>query len=236
MVYLKNWEKNTWLSSKEYINQFSNFLISNFKINKNTRILDIGCGRANIISHLHEKIKFISKPIGIDIYKNNNLKKNIIFKQINGMTFLKRSNDKFDMILIKQTIHFFELKYLHILLNLAKKKLLQDGKILIFLLNSNENGIPVFNKMEKKLKSSLKRDNKIIKKIKINFKKYWSTKFTFHVNISKKQYIEMIRQKYISCLMDLQKKEIEQGIIEIEEKYKNNLRFKDVLDCFVYKA
>ncbi len=236
MKHLRNWENNTWLSSKRYINRFSKFLTINFEINKKSKILDIGCGRANIISNLNKKYKFIKKPIGIDIFKNTELKKNIIFQKINGISFLRKSKDKFDLIIIKQTIHFFNSKQLYILLNLAKKSLSNDGKILIFLLDSKNSEIPVFRKMEKKLENSFKRDNKIIKKIKSNFKKYSLIKFAFNVHISRKQYIKMIKQKYISCLMKLSKKDIDQGVAEINVKYRKDLRFKDILNCFVYKA
>ena len=34
------------------------------------QILDIGCGRANIISALQKKYNFNKKPIGIDVVKN----------------------------------------------------------------------------------------------------------------------------------------------------------------------
>ena len=70
MKKLRNWDNKTWLSSKKYINSFNNFLKSKIKLNKNTKILDIGCGRANIISTLQKKYKFSKKPIGIDIVKN----------------------------------------------------------------------------------------------------------------------------------------------------------------------
>ena len=42
--------------------------------------MDIGCGRANIISALQQRYKFRNKPIGIDIVGNKGVKKNIIFK------------------------------------------------------------------------------------------------------------------------------------------------------------
>ena len=44
MKHLRNWENNTWLSSKKYIYKFSKFLTLNFNINKKSKILDIGCG------------------------------------------------------------------------------------------------------------------------------------------------------------------------------------------------
>ena len=56
MKGLRNWDNKTWLSSKKYVNAFNKFLKSKIKFNKNTKILDIGCGRANIISSLQRKI------------------------------------------------------------------------------------------------------------------------------------------------------------------------------------
>ena len=107
MKRLRNWDNKTWLSSKKYINSFNVFLKSKINFNKDLQILDIGCGRANIISALQKKYKFKKKPIGIDVVKNGNIKKNIFFKKINALKYLKKTNKKFDLILIKQTIHFF---------------------------------------------------------------------------------------------------------------------------------
>ena len=56
MKPLKNWDNKTWLSSKRYISQFHKFIKRKAKLNKNTEILDIGCGRANIIKLSSKKI------------------------------------------------------------------------------------------------------------------------------------------------------------------------------------
>jgi Methyltransferase domain. len=133
MQKLKNWDNKTWLSSKRYISNFNKFLKLKVNLNKNSKILDIGCGRANIISALQNKYKFKTKPTGIDIIKNKDLKKNIVFKKFDGIKYLKNEKQKFDLILIKQTIHFFSKKKLNILLNLSKKNLNYKGTILISL-------------------------------------------------------------------------------------------------------
>ena len=86
MKKLKNWDNKTWLSSKSYISQFNKFLKRKSNLNKNSKILDIGCGRANIISALQQKYKFRNKPIGIDIVGNKGVKKNIIFKHVKAHT------------------------------------------------------------------------------------------------------------------------------------------------------
>ena len=234
MKKLKNWENRTWLSSKSYISQFNRFLKKKINLNKNSKILDIGCGRANIISALQKKYKFRNKPIGIDIVVNKDVKKNIVFKNIGALKYLKKQ-EKYDLILIKQTIHFFSKSNLNLLLNLAKKSLNNKGKILIFSLKTNDNKIPCFKKMRKDLEKSLKRDEVLFKIIKKNLKKVSYTNFNFKVNISKQKYVRMIRKRYISCLLNMSSKEINLGISEIKLKYKNQIKFTDTLKCISYR-
>jgi len=231
---LKNWDNKTWLSSRSYISQFNKFLKLRVNLNKNSKILDIGCGRANIISSLHKKYKFKNKPVGIDIVRNKDIKKNIIFKKINASKYLEK-NQNYDLILMKQTIHFFTQKKLDSLLNLAKKSLNPKGKILIFSLKTKNNSIPCFKKMRKKLEKSLKRDEVLFKIIKKNLKEISYTYFNFKVNISKQKYIRMIRERYISCLLNMSNKEINLGISEIKLKYKNQIKFTDTLKCISYR-
>ncbi len=234
MKKLKNWDNKTWLSSKPYISQFNKFLKKKINLNKDTKILDIGCGRANIISALQKKYKFRKKPIGIDIIANKDVKKNIVFKKIDALKYLK-TKEKYDLILIKQTIHFFTKTKLNNLLNLAKKSLNPNGKILIFSLKTKNNSIPCFKKMKENLEKSLKRDEVLFKIIKNNLKKISYTNFNFKVNISKQKYIRMIKERYISCLLNMSNKEIKFGISEIKSKYKNQIKFTDTLKCISYR-
>ena len=233
MKKLKNWDNKTWLSSKSYISQFNKFLKRKSNLNKNSKILDIGCGRANIISALQQKYKFRNKPIGIDIVRNKGIKKNIIFKRVEALKYLDKQ-EKYDLILIKQTIHFFSKKNLNRLLNLAKKRLNTKGKILIFSLKTKNNKIPCFKKMRKNLKKSLKRDEYLFKIIKKNLKKTKNFYFNFKVTISKKKYLWMIKSRYISCLLDLKERDINNGLNEIALKYNNTIKFTDTLRCISF--
>ena len=234
MKKLKNWDNKTWLSSKSYIFQFNKFLKTKINFNKNSKILDIGCGRANVISALQKKYKFKNKPIGIDVVANKDVKKNIIFKRIDALKYLNR-HEKYDLILIKQTIHFFSKTNLNRLLNLVQESLNPKGKILIFSLKTKNNKIPCFKKMQKNLEKSLKRDEALFKIIKKNFKEINCTNFNFKVNISKQKYVRMIRERYISCLLNMSTKELKFGISEIESKYKNQIKFTDTLKCISYR-
>ena len=235
MKRLRNWDNKTWLSSKKYITSFNIFLKSKINFNRELQILDIGCGRANIISALQKKYKFKKKPIGIDVVKNGNIKKNIIFKKINALKYLKKTNKKFDLILIKQTIHFFNNNEIKTLLAQAKSQLNNKGQILILTLKTRNNKIPCFKKMKILLNKSLKKDETILAIIKKNLKKSKESYFKYNVNISSKKYSKMINDRYISCLLNMSLKDINFGINEIKSKYKNQIKFIDTLKCIIYR-
>ena len=235
MKLLTNWDNKTWLSSSKYILSFKNFLKSNTKINKNSKILDIGCGRANIISYFHMQYKFNNKPIGIDIIKNKNVKKNVLFKKIDAIKYLKKTDVLFDLILIKQTIHFFSKKQIKSLLILAKNKLNKNGQIFIFSLETKRSEIPCFKIMKSKLLESLKKDEDLLEIIKKNLKNCTTKKFSFKVNLSKFKYIQMIKNRYISCLLNLSDEELKKGVNEIKYSYKKSIKFTDTLNCINYK-
>ena len=230
---IKNWDNKTWLSSQSYIQSFNNFLIKNIKINPNSKILDIGCGRGKILGSLSSKLKLKEKPLGIDIVSHKDRDKRINFKRINVLNFSLRKDQKFDLILIKQTIHLMKLSEVKKLLKFLKKSLNPKGKILIFTLDTSKNEIPTFKLMKHKLNKSLKRDKKILKIITKLYPHRIKKKFIFNVKIGKKKYLDMIKNKYISTLIPLSKKQIIQGTQEIELKYNNELRFKDKLICII---
>lgn len=235
MKKLKNWDNKTWLSSKKYITSFNTFLKSKINFNKDLQILDIGCGRANIISALQKKYKFKKKPIGIDVVKNGNIKKNIFFKKINALKYLKKTNKKFDLILIKQTIHFFNKNEIKALLSQAKSRLNNKGQILILALKTRNNKIPCFKKMKILLNKSLKMDETILAIVKKNLKKSKESYFKYNVNISTKKYSKMINDRYISCLLPMNQKILKLGIDEINNKFGNLIKFEDVLKCVSYR-
>ena len=87
--------------------------------------------------------------------------------------------------------------------------------------------------MKKNLLKSLKRDHHIIDFIAKNYPNRILKYFSYKVKISKKKYLEMILEKFISTLLPLNKKQILSGIKEIDKKYKKNLVFNDKLVCII---
>ena len=232
---IKNWDNKNWLSSRDYISTFNKFLLKFNKLNSKSKILDIGCGRGKIIGSLKSKLKLKSKPIGIDIVNHRDKDKRINFKKMNVMSFFSTNKKKFDLILIKQTIHLLKLNEIKTLLMKMNKSLEPKGKILIFTLDPLNNEIPNFNLMKKKLLKSLKRDKKILTFISKYYPNRIEKNFSYKVKISKKEYIDMISKKFISILLGLNKEQIVTGIKEINYKYKKDLKFYDKLVCIIVK-
>ncbi len=230
---IKNWDNKTWLSSNDYIKSFNKFLFKNIKLNPNSEILDIGCGRGKILGTIKSSLKLKVKPTGIDVINHKDKDKRINFKKSDATSFFLTSKKKFDLILIKQTIHLLTFKKIKRLLFLCKKNLKHNGKIFILTLDGKKNELPTFRKMKIRLNKSLKRDNKVLKLITRLYPQRKRKNFIYKVKINKKKYLTMIENKYISILLPLSKNEILEGIEEINYKYKNYIQFRDKLDCFI---
>ena len=58
------------------------------------------------------RLRLKNKPIGIDIESHQDRDKRIHFKKIDAIKYLKSNKKKFDLILIKQTIHLLNFNVL----------------------------------------------------------------------------------------------------------------------------
>ena len=184
---------------------------------------------------MSRKLKLDNKPIGVDPVPHKDIDKSINFRNEDIFKFLKNNQNKFDLIMIKQTLHFFNKDKRIRLIRICKNKLKKNGVLLILSLNTSDNEIPCFKLMKQKLNRGLKRDARMLKSISRILKNYKIDKFEFMVSISKNKYIQMLKQKYISCLINLTKKQLNKGVAEIKHNYLNKLSFKDILICYKYK-
>ena len=141
---LKNWDNKTWLSSTKYINLFNSFILKKKKLNKYSHILDIGCGRGKIFGSLSKKLKLVNKPIGIDPVSHKDVNKLIDFRNEDVFKFFKDNKKKFDLIMLKQTLHFFNKDKRKKLIKICKNNLKKNGVLLIFSLNTENNKITCF--------------------------------------------------------------------------------------------
>ena len=235
MQQLKNWDNKTWLSSNLYINSFNLFLLKKKKLNKKSKILDIGCGRGKIFGSLSRKLKLDNMPIGVDPVPHTDVDKSIDFRNEDIFKFFKNNNNKFDLIMIKQTLHFLEKNKRKKLIRICKNHLKKNGVLIILSLNTINNEIPCFRLMKQKLNRGLARDSKMLKSVCTILRNNKINKFKFKVSITKYKYIQMLKKKYISCLVNLTKKQLNNGIKEIINIYPRKMIFNDMLICIKYR-
>ena len=87
--------------------------------------------------------------------------------------------------------------------------------------------------MNKKLKISLQKDEKLFNLILKDQNRIIIKKFVFDVQILKTKYLQMIKNRYISTLLNFTDKQLKNGLNEIKINYGKVLRFKDRLICFI---
>ncbi len=224
-----NWDKESWLSSKLLYDELINDLTKHLDINSKSKILDIGCGRAHLIKNLSSKIPFDYHPVGVEPI-NHNLKSDNKIKIVNENTqqYFKKNKLKFDYIFFKQVLHLIPLIERKILYQSLRKTINKQGKIVVIQMD-NQHEFPCFPLMREGLDNSLLEHKKIIKEFDLYFSNIKIKKFCFQVNISKIDYINMIKDKFISVLADLTKSQIEEGCLYIDERYSEKINFKDKL-------
>ena len=229
-----NWDRSSWLSSKEYFAKLSNQLIKSLDLHEEIKILDVGCGRGYLLRSLANKANLINIPFGVEPVKHegpipHHIK--IINSSINS--FLDNNNIKFDVVILKQVLHLLnqnEREYFYF----KVKKHLNDNAKIVFIHMNDQTEIPQFPIMKNRLKKSLNSHQYLSEELIKNFKLLKIDNFNYDVNISSKEYLEMIRNRYISVILDLNEEEIEKGIEFIKKHYPNQLSFKDTLTIQVF--
>jgi len=224
-----NWDKSSWLSSKEYFEELSSQLIEFLDIREEKKILDVGCGRGHLLESLANKVNFIHKPIGVEPVKHENTisqRIEIINSSINS--FLLKNNSKFDLVILKQVLHLLNSNEREYFYQEIKKYLNNNGQI-VFIHMNNQTEIPQFPLMGNKLKLSIDSHHLLLEELNKNFKLLNIQNFTYSVKISLDEYLTMITNRYMTVLLDFSEEEIKEGIAFIKQNYSNHLSFNDTL-------
>ena len=75
----------------------------------------------------------------------------------------------------------------------------------------------------------------LLKEIKKVLKNYSKSNFILKISIKKSKYVQMLKNNYISCLLNIPKHKLLLGIKEIKEGYGQTIIFNDKLICLTYK-
>ena len=106
--------------------------------------------------------------------------------------------------------------------------------LIIFSLITENNEIPCFKLMKQKLNRSLEKDSKMLTTTSKLLLNYEINIFKFKVSMTKNKYIQMLKQRYISCLVNLNKDQISKGIDEIKRLSNKKITFIDKLISIKY--
>ena len=224
-----NWDKSSWLSSREYFEELSNQLIEFLDIMEEKKILDVGCGRGYLLESLANKVNFIHKPVGVEPVKHEDTispRIEIINSSINF--FFQNNNSKFDLVILKQVLHLLNSNEREYFYQEIKKYLNNNGQI-VFIYMNEQTEIPQFPLMKNKLKLSIGSHDLLLAELNINFRLLKTQNFTYHVKISLEEYLTMITNRYMTVLLDFNEEEIKEGIAFIKQNYSNHLSFNDTL-------
>ena len=101
--------------------------------------------------------------------------------------------------------------------------------LVIFSLVTENNEIPCFKLMKQKLNRGLERDSKMLTTTTKLLIDYQSDIFKFKVSMTKDKYIKMLQQRYISCLVNLNKGQISNGIKEIKKLFSKKINFIEII-------
>ena len=99
---------------------------------------------------------------------------------------------------------------------------------------NDQTEIPQFPLMRNRLKKLLNNHQLLLEELKKNFKLLKIENFRFSVNISSTEYLEMITNRYMSVLLDLNEDEIKEGISDIKQNYPKSLSFNDTLTIEIF--
>ena len=111
---------------------YSSIIKNNLPKDKNSKILDVGCGYGKFLNFL--KSKSFNNITGLEIGKEqcNFLKgKDIDLIETDLMSFLSNSNQKFDLITMFDVLEHFNKNEILIIVSSLKKRLNKSGKLII---------------------------------------------------------------------------------------------------------
>ena len=105
-----NWDRSSWLSSKEYFEELSSQLIEFLDITEEKKILDVGCGRGHLLENLALKANLINQPVGVEPVKHDDfVPQNVKIFHSSINSFLNENNSQFDLVILKQVLHLLTL-------------------------------------------------------------------------------------------------------------------------------
>lgn len=218
--------------SPEFIRTLTSKMIQELRLNEDDILVDLGCGTAMYTLDILKQIALRNPVIGVDPYLEM-LAKIPEHAPINrvvrdGLEFSKQPGS-YDKILIKEAIHHIDERDI-LFANLFQR--LKAGGILLLVHVPPNVQYPLFEKALQRCMNWHADPDELVEQLeRAGFRVERDTVDYLHV-IPKQQYFKMVAGCYMSALSSLNDQELHEGLLEMEQKYKEieTLEFTDRFD------
>jgi len=229
-----NWDDESWISSDDYIDYTVRLLIEELSVHSESRLLDVGCGRGKISAALALQTD-LSLPIDAIDVSDSILEApttdKVNFLQTDVLTFLRSKKDRlYDGVIMKQMFHLLPIEIRQDVLIEVNASLKKDGRAVILAMPSCSS-LPMFKKGAEIFSQEVFPLDSVLALAKqCGFKTHVSA-FNYEVNICKRDYFDLLINRFMSNLRSLSDQDIQTGIEELDGIYSDEwLNFFDRLD------
>ena len=149
---------------------------------------------------------------------------------MDGLKFVKDPNFYYDKCLLKEVIHHFSENEIHEIYQGIYNQLAEGGTTLTITRNQ-ETEYPFFLEAIEKWQQIQPPLELFIKAQEISGFEVTLEEVSYRMYVSKKDWIDMLRNRFWSHLSEIEDDRLDKGITEIEERYKEfeTLSFNDCL-------
>ena len=199
-----------------------------------SKLASVGCGNGSTesalvkICNLKEKVLVVDSNEKMLAYtkKNSYLRPTLM----DGLKFVKDPNFHYDKCLLKEVIHHFSENEIYEVYQGIYNQLAEDGTVLTITRNQ-ETEYPFFLEAIEKWQQIQPPIELFIKAQEISGFEVTLEEIIYRMYVSKKDWIDMLRNRFWSHLSEFEDDLLDKGITELEEKYKEfeTLSFNDCL-------
>ena len=217
------YQKNILDNIRKYLN-----------LDTESKLASIGCGNGSTesalvkICNLKEKVLVVDSNEKMLAYtkKNSYLRPTLM----DGLKFVKDPNFHYDKCLLKEVIHHFSENEIYEVYQGIYNQLAEDGTVLTITRNQ-ETEYPFFLEAIEKWQQIQPPIELFIKAQEISGFEVTLEKVSYRMYVSKKDWVDMLRNRFWSHLSEIEDDRLDKGITEIEERYKEfeTLSFNDCL-------
>ena len=231
----KNYSQNIFYEADtEYQKNILDNIRKHLNLSAKSKLASIGCGNGSIEStlarlcNLKEKILVVDSNEKMLAYtRSDNYLESIL---MDGLKFVKDPNFHYDKCLLKEVIHHFSENEIHEIYQGIYNQLAEGGTALTITRNQ-ETEYPFFLEAIEKWQQIQPPLELFIKAQEISGFEVTLKEVSYRMYVSKKDWVDMLRNRFWSHLSEIEDDRLDKGITEIEERYKEfeTLSFNDCL-------